>query len=187
MNLKNLTNFFFELAQLRHVKHEGWRLAGIENMDSVGEHSLRAAQIAYFLAKMEGYENPQEIVTMLVFHDIGECRVGDINKVANRYIEADEEKAVKEQLSPLEEAGEEIFNLWKQIEEKSTTAGIIAKDADLLELAFAAKKYIENGYEGAQNWIENVTNLVQTDSGKKLLEELKKSDSNEWWKGLKKF
>lgn len=186
MNIKSLTNFLFELGQLKHIKHDGWRLAGINNLNSVSEHSLRAAQIGYFLAKMEGYENPYEVVTMAVFHDIGECRIGDINKVANRYIDADEERAVKEQLSPIED-DDDLFNLWKETEEKSTRAGIIAKDADLLEQCFSSKKYIEQGHKSVQNWIDNVWKLLKTDSGKILLKELENSDSNDWWQGLKKI
>ena len=106
-----ILNFFFELAQLRRIKHEGWRTIGVENPESVADHSLRAAQIGYFLAKEENYKNPQEIVTMLVFHDIGECRIGDIHKIANRYVEANEEQAVKDQIQNLGETGKELFSL----------------------------------------------------------------------------
>ena len=64
-----------------------------------------AAQIGYVLAQMEGHPEPEKIATMLIFHDIAECRVGDIHRVAHRYVGADEEQAVEDQTRPLGEAG----------------------------------------------------------------------------------
>ena len=48
---------------------------------------MRAAQIAFVLAKLEGYENPFEICTLTVFHELEECRIGDLHKVAKDWIE----------------------------------------------------------------------------------------------------
>jgi len=186
MNIENIINFIFELGMLKRIKHEGWRVVGIDRPESVGEHSLRAAQIAYFLAHMEGYNNPDEVCSMLVFHDIGECRIGDIHKIANNYLSADEDRAVSEQMDQLGDIGDVILDKWKQFEYKNTEAGVIAKDADLIEQAFTAKEYLEQGYK-TQNWIDNVNTLIQTESAKKLIELLKESDSSKWWEGLKKI
>ncbi|MBM3204648.1 HD domain-containing protein [Candidatus Uhrbacteria bacterium] len=187
MTDKEILNFFFELGQLRRIKHEGWRLAGIEYPDSVAEHSLRAAQIGLVLAHLETYENPLEVCAMLVFHDIGECRIGDLHKVANRYVQVDEDRAVKEQLVSLGEVGESIYTLWKQVEHKDTRAGIIAKDADYVEQGILAKEYVERGYVSAEDWIKNTSRAVKTDSAKRLLAELPHTTSTDWWHGLKKL
>lgn len=187
MNETALLNLLFELGHLRRIKHEGWRLAGVEHPESVAEHSLRAAQIAYFLAKLEGYANPFEVVTMLVFHDMGEARVGDVHKVANRYVVADEERAVREQIAELGEPGAELFRLWQEAEQTSTVAGKIARDADKLEQAFAAKELIERGYTAAEDWLRNIARLLFTSSAKHLLEELQKHSSTDWWRDLKKL
>ncbi|MBS3171679.1 HD domain-containing protein [Candidatus Woesearchaeota archaeon] len=184
---KDILNFIFEVGQLKKVKREGWRLIGMDNLESVADHTLRASQIGFILAKLENYENPLEVCTMVVFHDIGECRIGDIHRVANRYINVDEEIAVKEQTEKLGEIGRDIFNMWKQVEDRNTKAGIIAKEADMLELAITAKENIEKGYSYAQDWINNISKALLTESGKKLLNELKNADSNKWWQGLKKL
>lgn len=188
MDNKKLLNFFFELGQLKMVEHEGWRLAGINHPETVSAHSLRAAQIGYVLAKLENYANPAEVCSMLVFHDIAECRTGDIHKVANRYVTVDDHRAAEDQLSGLEEIGKDISALWHQVEDKSTAAGVIAKDADYLEQAITAKEYMEQGHAFAENWIDNVSkNYLKTFSAQKLLADLKKADSNDWWQGLKKL
>jgi putative hydrolase of HD superfamily len=184
---KKLLNFFFELGQLRRIKHEGWRTIGIANPESVADHSLRAAQIGYFLAKLENYKKPEEIVTILVFHDVGECRIGDIHKIANRYIKVDEKRAVQDQIKDLGQLGKEIFKFWETAEFQKNTAGKIAKDADLLEQAVTAKEYIEKGYKFAQDWINNIAKKITTRSAKNLLKDLQKSNSNDWWQGIKKI
>ncbi|NOX71964.1 MAG: HD domain-containing protein [Candidatus Micrarchaeota archaeon] len=185
MNAKDLINIIFEWGQLRRIKHEGWRLLGVDHPDSVAEHSLRAAQIGYVLAKMEKYENPHEIVSMCVFHDMGECRLGDIHKIANRYVEADERRAVKEQLRNLD-FSDELMSLWEQVEERNTIAGNIAKDADLLEMAFMARELQVRGYDIGE-WLENTDKYLVTDSARLLLEDLKTANPLDWFKGLKHF
>ena len=182
MNDKAVLDFFFELVHLRRIKHEGWRYAGIANPESVAEHSLRAAQIAYVLACMEKYPHPQEVCTMAVFHDIGETRVGDIQRVASRYVQADEERAVAEETGPLGEIGREILGLWKQTENRSSVAGHIAKDADLLEQAVSAREFLEMGYKAAQDWINVISKNLQTESARRLLGLLTEVQVDRWWR-----
>lgn len=187
MAYKDLANLFFELGQLKLVEHEGWRLIGIAHPDCVSDHSLRAAQIGFVLAHLENYPNPAEVAAMLVFHDMAECRTGDVHRVANRYVKRNEEAAVKDQVKNLGTIGKEIKKLWDQVEHKNTKAGVIAKDADLLEMAVAAREYIEQGHTFAQDWINNISKALKTKSAKEMLDELCKTNPNDWWQGLKKF
>jgi len=152
----------------------------VKNYETVAEHNFRAAQIGYFLAKLENYVKPEEVVTMLIFHDLEECRIGDFHKVANRYISVNREKIVFDQVENLDHFSDEILNYWRQIEERSIVAGTIAKDADLLEQALTAKELLEKGYKYAQDWINNVGKRLRTKSAKKIWEELQKIDSNSW-------
>lgn len=184
---KALVNFIFELGMLKRIKHEGVRLIGVDNPETVADHALRAAQIGYILAKLEGYENPQEVASIMIFHDINECRTNDIHRVANRYISVDKEKVVKEQTQMAGNIGEDIYKLWKVREDRESAAGIIAKDADMLELSFTAKSLIEQGFKDAQDWINNCEKNMRTESGKKLIKLMQEVSSNDWWKGLKKI
>ncbi|MFA5135583.1 MAG: HD domain-containing protein [Patescibacteria group bacterium] len=183
---KNILNFIFELGQLKKVEHEGWRLAGVHHPETVTDHSLRTAQIAYVLATLEGYGEPDTVCTMAVFHDIAECRTGDVHNVARHYISRDEERAVRDQLERLGSLGKKIFSLWKEAEEQKTPAGIIAKDADWVEQAVTAKEYLEQGISLADEWITNVTEHVRTKSAKELVSGLRRSNSTDWCKGLVK-
>lgn len=187
MTNKDILNFIFELGQLKRIKHEGWRLIGVKSPESVADHCLRAAQIGYILAKMEKYENPFEVCSMVVFHDIVECRIGDIHRVANRYVSVEAESVAKEQLKKLDIVGKEILDMYRQANTRSSKAGIIAKDADRLDMAVTAKEYKEKGYAYAQDWIDNISKSMKTKSAQKLIKDLENSDSNQWWQGLKKL
>ena len=184
---RHILKFFFELGQLRKIKREGWRFAAVEQPESVAEHTLRTAQIGYFLALLEKYKDPYEGCTIALFHQIGECRIGDLHKVAQRYIEVNEEKVVHHQLQPLAKMGESLMKVWKQGEYQKTEAGKIARDADLLELAVTAKEYVDRGYEEAMDMIHNTKKRLYTKSARQLLQELERVHSSDWWRNLKKF
>ena len=191
MDIKKAVNFIFELNQLKSLEHNGFRLCGVERPGSVAGHVMRAAQIAYILAVMEGLENPEKVATMVLIHDNGEARIGDQHKVAARYFNNNNEaeyKAFSEQSSQL---GDEISNKWleyfNEFENRNTKEGIIAKDADWLETAFQAKEYVELGYESAQDLVDNVEKALETKAAKKIFKEMKNIKFTDWWQGLKKM
>ena len=64
MNLKNTVNFIFEVNQLKRQRHSGFQLAGVKEPDSIAEHVMRAAQIGYILAVMEGDANPEKVASI---------------------------------------------------------------------------------------------------------------------------
>jgi 5'-deoxynucleotidase YfbR-like HD superfamily hydrolase len=139
---------------------------------------------------MEGDADPEKVVTIHMIHDNAETRIGDQDKVAARYYlngEA-EAKAFIEQTALLSEA---IQKKWQEYfdeyENRTTKEGIVAKDADWLEQAFQAKEYVDTGYRAAQNWIDNVAEAVETESAKKIVAEMQKTEFTEWYKDLKRM
>lgn len=185
--MKEICNFLFELGHLRRIKHEGWRLTGFDEPESVAEHSLRAAQIGFILSKLENYPDPHKVSTMLVFHDMAECRIGDLHRVAQRYIQIDEKIVVQDQVKPLKNIGEDLLAFWKKFEYPQDKAGLLAKDADLLEMALTAREYYKKGYHSTQDWINTISTSLKTQSAKKLLACIIETDPVAWWKTLKKI
>jgi putative hydrolase of HD superfamily len=190
MDAKKAVNFIFELNQLKRLKHNGFKLCGVKDPDSIAEHVMRAAQIGYILAVMEGSKNPEKVAVMVLIHDNGEIRIGDHHKVSARYLDTEvaEHRAFGDQLNQL---GDEISGKWKkyfnEFEDRNTKEGIIAKDADWLETAFQAKEYYDQGYTEAIDWINNIETALETKSAKLLLKEIKKTRFTDWWKGFKKM
>ncbi len=181
---REITNLIFELGHLKKIKREGWRFAGVSLPESVAEHALRAAQIGFILARMEGYENPHEVCAMVVFHELEECRLGDVHTVAKRYAKLREEECAEEQTEGSGEIGREIFGLWKRVKEAKDRAAVIARDADLLEMAFTAREYEELGYP-TWHWLNVVSKRLSTRSAKKLFEAML-SASPRWWREIMK-
>lgn len=188
MNSRNVTldpqavvRFIFEVGQLRQERRHGW-LRIQENPESVAEHTQRAACLGYLLACLEGFQDPNRVATMILFHDIHEVRTGDVDRVHKRYVRHDEEQAARDQSAALGDAGAAILDLWKQVDDQSTRAGEIAKDAEILEMAFTARELVVRGNQDAQCWIDSTTARLKTAAARQLLPLINSADPCQWWK-----
>jgi 5'-deoxynucleotidase YfbR-like HD superfamily hydrolase len=83
--LEGLTNFLYEMGLLKRYKRTGWMIAGIDNPESIAEHSFRTAIIGYLLAVMEGAD-PAKTAALCLFHDTQETRIGDVPSVGKAYV-----------------------------------------------------------------------------------------------------
>jgi putative hydrolases of HD superfamily len=84
-DLEGLTNFLYEMGLLKRYKRTGWLVAGVDNPESIAEHSFRTAIIGYLLALMEGAD-PHKTATLCLFHDSQESRIGDVPLVGKSYV-----------------------------------------------------------------------------------------------------
>ena len=174
---KQFTNFFFELGMHKKIEHCGTKFAGVKHPDTLGEHSARAAQIGFALA-LEENGNAEKIAVMCLMHDIGEIRIGDAHRIAQRYLETipAERKAVYEQTAPLPAPlRDRIRSLWDEFNEQKTLDSHIARDADLLETMFQAKEYIDTGYNAAERWLTNGSSYLKTKTAKEWFATMKKT------------
>lgn len=176
-----VARFVFELGQLRTEARHGWNRI-YENPESVAEHTHRAACLGYLLAHREGFNDPNLIATMILFHDMHETRTGDADKVQRKYLQLDEEGAARDQTKELGRAGDAIFQMWQDVEEGKTEAGRIAKDAEILEMVFTARELVIRGNTDAQQWISSTRRRLQTKGAQELLEVINGADPAEWWK-----
>ena len=178
--IKKIINLFYEWGVLKALPRSGWLYIGIKNTETIAEHSLRAAQIGYILAKLENYPEPEKVAAALVFHEIGETRIGDLNRLSAKYLpKKNEIESVKDQVK---EISPEIIDWIEALDNKKSHLGKILKDADLLENALTAKEYMEQGHKEAKQWLDNIAKKLQTKSGKKLFQEILKTSPYEWYK-----
>ena len=182
-DLREIVRFIFEIGQLRREARHGW-LRIYENPESVAEHTQRAACLGYLLAHCEGFSDPNLVATMVLFHDMHEVRTGDADLVQRKYLKVSEESAAYEQSDALGAAGQAILQMWREVDEQSTEAGVIAKDAEILEMAFTARELVVRGNEDAQIWIDALIPRMKTKSGQELLAIVNDSDPCEWWKRI---
>jgi putative hydrolase of HD superfamily len=189
MNFNGIANYIFELNALKKFEHSGFKLAGIKNPDTIAEHVQRTCIIGYILAKLENADTEKVLLSCLI-HDNGEARITDLHKVAARYIDSKgpEARAFAEQSDSLPKEIAQIFKIcFEEYSERKTPEGIISRDADLLEVAFQAKEYLDLGHKACQNWIDNVGKALKTASARKIFREMAKTDFTDWWHNLKKI
>ncbi|MDD5337685.1 MAG: HD domain-containing protein [Candidatus ainarchaeum sp.] len=163
-------DFIFQLGNLKRTPRSGWLTIGIKNCESVAEHSFRTGVLAYLLARREGLgkEKAREAMAVALLHDAHEARMGDLHRLAKRYAKPDDEMAIKETMGAL---GPEFGTKDKKIL-------LIARDADLLEMFFQAKEYMDEGNLYAKEWL--APKKLKTAAAKGLYEKMVKRDSRKW-------
>jgi putative hydrolase of HD superfamily len=187
MDEKRITNFFFELNQLKRERNTGFQLAGVNDPDSVAEHAMRAAQMAYVLAVLEKDADPEKAAIIALFHNNGKTRIGDQNKVAAKYLfkqEAEEFTFVDQIEGMSSDVEKRLLEYHREWQERQSREGVIARDADWLEQAFQAKEYFDLGYRSTKKIMDNVGEALETTSAKKIYAQMKKKNFTDWWDGL---
>jgi len=142
---------------------------GIKFPESVAEHSFRTALLAFIIAFFEtkDFDIACKASAAAIFHDLPEARTMDLHKIARNYVDVDEDKALKEQIS--------------QLEFKPEFSGVedFVRDADRLELAFQAVEY-STTYGFAIEFAQNLE--FKTKTARKIYEHLMKKSDPRWWK-----
>ncbi|NYZ74025.1 HD domain-containing protein [Candidatus Micrarchaeota archaeon] len=187
--MDSIVDYIFEAGMLKRVARSGWWAEKVKYPESVAEHSFRTAIVAFALAKMEGMDDDgaRRLCTAAVFHDMHEARLGDMHKITARYMPMTKELERKVESDQIRNVPKQLQSAIADALALSEKELVVLKDADYLECAFQAKEYVDIGHKGAESWIKSIESRLKTVSAKKLLAAMKKKDSNDWWKGLKKI
>ncbi len=177
-----ILDFLAEAGQLKRVKRSGWWTCGINDCESVADHSFRCAIIGFCLAKIEKCDFNKTAIICL-FNDLHEARINDMHKVVQRYIllRDAEKKASKEQVKDLFYGiGKNIMSMMNELWEDKSKESIIARDADILECMLQGKEYYDQGFTQAKEFYIKPYKLLKTKSARKLARYIKKWDSRSW-------
>jgi putative hydrolase of HD superfamily len=182
-------NFFAEAGLLKRIKRSGWWVAGIDDPETVAEHSFRTAVIAYYIAHVEEVD-PYKAVTMALFNDIHEARINDLHKMGHYYIEfRDAEKKVFfDQIEYLDGRVKSALHRSRdEYDKQQTNESVVARDADILECLVQAKEYFESGHLTAKKFFQIAPGHLKTKTAQKLWKQIKSWDSHDWWQSVVKF
>jgi 5'-deoxynucleotidase YfbR-like HD superfamily hydrolase len=177
--MKNLANFFFEVGMLKRTPRTGFQFLG-SGAQSVAEHSFRTAIIGYTLARMDGHVDAGRVMQLCLFHDVPEARIGDLNYVAKKYVQADERRAV-EDLARTLPFGDEYRQTLEEFGAGESREAQLAHDADQLEMILALKEYKDLGNQYADEWYPFSVRRLRTDLARHLAETIWMTDSTRWW------
>jgi putative hydrolase of HD superfamily len=177
--MDNIANFLFEVGMLSRTPRSGYQFLG-SGSESVAEHILRTVFVGYALCKMDESLDESRVLKMCILHDLPEARTGDMNYVNKKYVNVDEEKAVKELTESLF-FGEDIKEIIEEFNRKETREALIARDADQIALILQLKECGDLGNKYSEEWIGFALQRLTTENGKKLSEIIIKTDSSHWW------
>ena len=177
---KRIINFFFEAGFLQNLQRTGIPYLG-SGKQSVAEHSFRVTVIGFSMACMLGAD-ANKVMKMCLFHDLEEARTGDLNYLQQKYVQSDDEKALKHALEGLPMEAE-LADLIDEYASQASLEAKIAKEADVLELIMFLKEELDKGNEQAGNWIKSALKRLKTEKGAQLAESILETRYYEWWYG----
>lgn len=172
-------DFLFEVGILAKTPRSGFQFLG-SGKQSVAEHLCRTAYVGYVLASMEGTASIEKTVMMCLFHDVAEARTSDLNYVHQKYVHADEKRALEDMFLDLP-FGEHMRSVLETYVVRESREALLAKDADNIEWLLSLKEQADVGNRRAEDWIRHVVPRLKTKEGKKLAEDICQTTSDRWY------
>jgi 5'-deoxynucleotidase YfbR-like HD superfamily hydrolase len=174
-----------EWGQLKRLPRTGWLRAGIAHPESVADHSLRAAMLAWVLAALEGAD-AERAATLALFHDSGESRTTDVDHVGANYLHAtSNERIAADQTAALPGfLAAMLRGLVAEYEARESAEAACARDADKLEMLLQALEYRQQGNANMDAFIRSALTALGTASGRRLGESAMAADPAAWWQGI---
>jgi putative hydrolase of HD superfamily len=171
IDAEGIAAFAFELGVLKRVRRAGWWHAGVQNPESVAEHTMRAAQLAAIIAAEEGAD-PARAAMLALWHDTQETRTGDLPHSVQGYLpKPDARQITADQTATVPDASRTMIGeAVDEFETGETSEAICARDADRLEMLFQAIEYRDIGVQRVDGWIESARKGIKTEAGRRIAE-----------------
>jgi putative hydrolase of HD superfamily len=173
--MEPLIRFFGQATRLKTLKRAGWGRCGMEQCESVADHTFGVALLALCLLPknpVHGIDR-DHCVAMALAHDLAESIVGDItphDAVEPAEKHRREEAAMRELAANL--GDDEVLKLWQEFEQGQTEEAKCVRDLDVIEMAHQARVYERSGKlkpAEAARFVDSARTRVQTQMGRKLL------------------
>lgn len=184
MKQEKLLEIFTELSYLTRIKRAGWIFAGVTEPESIADHCYETAIFAYFISKyVDEKIDMGKVLTMALFHELGEVRIGDFARRAQKYVKKFKKNAEKEVINDvLKEDAHELNIILEEFEECETVEAKLVEAAEELQIIFKAliyakenrgdiseyrkdvEKYDAKGFEIAQQ----IADVIKSKLGKYL-------------------
>ena len=145
MELEGLLRFLRAAGMLKRVARSGWVRVGVENPESVADHSYRTALLSMLLADLEGVDC-EKALRMALLHDLAESMTGDLTPEEKRSLGGEyhrrEMSAMRRILGELpRELAHRYMELWDEYQRGETPEARLVQMADRLEMVLQAFEY----------------------------------------------
>jgi putative hydrolase of HD superfamily len=143
LNERRLLDCFAELHNLVKIPRTGWIMAGVREPESVADHCYEAALMAYTLTRyIPEPVDMGKVLTMLLFHEIGESRLTDLPRRGSVYMK--QAKGLAESQIGRDVIGDiapELLDILQEFHERATVEARLAEACEELQILFAALMY----------------------------------------------
>lgn len=144
-----LAELQIRLQTLKLMPRTGWLQRGLDNVESVAEHSFGVAILALIVSDQLPELDRERLLATALIHDMAEALIGDLPASARRLLGADvkqeaERKALLELLHGLPQA-ERYLALWEDYNRGATPEARLVKALDRLEMLGQALIYERAG------------------------------------------
>lgn len=175
-------DFLYEVGCFRFIERT-WKHVFHANLENNAEHVFRVAWIALALARHEGIVDHGKILKMVLVHDFGESRTGDVNYISRLYTKRDEARAITDIFQNTVFA-DEFPGLWEEYEKRETIEAKIVKDADNLDVDFEIAEQAAQGQKLTDTWIrhrkEGVYPKLYTKTARQFFEQIYETNPHHW-------
>lgn len=178
----HLADFLFETQVLKRLKRTGWQILGVEE-ESISEHLYLTAVITFILAKQVKVDMAK-VLTMALFHDTHETRVGDVDKIALDYIKRDIAKANKDIFRGLP-FGREVLLILDEYEKKKSLEARLVYEANVIALTIQLKTFVDKGNPQAKEWLMANKERIKLKESRALIKEIMNTDSQDFWQHIR--
>ena len=163
--------FLHQVYRLKKCRRTGWLLRGIQDGESVADHSYRMAMMVMVMPGLPEGVRREDAMTMALVHDLAEAIVGDITPdcgVATGEKRRREAEAMREITKDIGEQGRVIRALWEEYEAGESPLARFVKQLDKLEFALQTSEYEAEYGMRMDGFFESVEPKVTSPDLKKL-------------------
>jgi putative hydrolase of HD superfamily len=175
VNPDNLLDFLSTAGKLKTIPRTGWVESGVENPESVADHSFRAALTAMVLSDSRGLDTCK-VMRMALLHDLAEAETGDIilmMKQSNHL--AMENQTMRQILSGLDESQRLLYwETWLEYQRKESPEAVLVHDADKIEMVLQVSEY-QNRYPDSR--LDRFWHAMVSPDSKEIVEKLRERSS----------
>ena len=177
--MERIAEFLFETMLLKRVHRTGYQFLG-PGKESVAEHTFGVMCIAWTLAQLTPQADKSRLLAMCLVHDLPEARMGDLNYVQKRYVDANEKLAVAHLTQGLS-FGPDIRALIDEFNAGESLEAQLARDADQLAFLLDLKSLADMGYAAPEKWAGHVKGRLKTTAGIELSQSIAETEWDSWW------
>lgn len=182
--IRKIIKVLSKAGVLKEVLRTGWVLKGVEDVESVADHTWRMGLLIMLLAPKN--LDRLKLLEMNTIHDLGEIGVGDIKWESGTKVISSKSVKHKDEMKVMNDTfgdyknGKKYIELLREFNEQKTPEAKLLKQVDKLEMALQALEYEEGGYPADlfDEFWENAEKYLKGRELERFFRELQKMRAN---------